>query len=380
MRLLHVIGDSEFGGGARIVLRLAAAAREWGWDVAVLSTNPRMLRELSAAGIESVALDCIRREIRPLHDTVGLLRLARYLRRERYDLVHTHTSKAGFVGRLAASLAGAPRIVHTVHGFAFHEGSRPAALRFYAALERFAARRCHRIVTVSEFHRRWALELGIGRADRVVCIPNGIPEPPPDGGGDRERIRAELGLAPDDAVLVSAGRLAAGKGLEDLLAAAVLLRERGRGAIRLLLPGAGPFAEALRGRIRALDLVGQVVLPGFREDIPALLRAADLAVLPSLREGLSIALLEAMACGLPIVASAIGSNVEVTRGGEAAVLVPVEAPEAIATAVAELLDDAGRRRALGERAREIFRTGYRESVMLERYRRLYAELLPDSAS
>jgi glycosyltransferase involved in cell wall biosynthesis len=363
-RLLHVIGDSQFGGGAKIVLRLAMAGREWGWDVSVLSTNLRLQEELRSAGVESVALDCI----------------WRYLRRERYDLVHTHTSKAGFVGRIAARMAGVPRIVHTVHGFSFHEGARPATVRFYSTLEKIAARFCDRIVTVSEFHRRWALELGIGRRDLIQCIPNGIPDPPVDEGHDRERIRTEFGLDPTDKVLISAGRIAEGKGLEDLLAAVVLLREHGREDIKVLLPGTGPSESAIRERIKALNLGEQVILPGFREDIPALLRASDVAVLPSLREGLSIALLEAMAVALPIVASSIGSNVEVTRQGEAAVLVPVGEPEAIATGVANLLESPDRRRVLGQRAREIFLAEYLESVMLGRYRQLYGEMLKDQWS
>ena len=116
----------------------------------------------------------IRREIRPVWDLGGLAPSAPLPARGPYQIVHTHTSKAGFVGRLAARLAGVPVIVHTAHGFAFHEASPAAPRIVYSALERIASRWCDRIVSVSEFHRAWAIELGMCKPQRIVAIPNGI--------------------------------------------------------------------------------------------------------------------------------------------------------------------------------------------------------------
>ena len=164
VRVLHIIGDSCYGGIAGIILGLGRTARAEGWQVDVLTTNPVVQEAFERQSLGIVNLDVIRREMRPFWDLGGLVRLSRFLRRQRYQIVHTHTSKAGFVGRLAAWLAGVPIVVHTAHGFAIHEQSPAWARIAYSWLERLAARWCHRIVSVSEFHRGWAVQLGICQA------------------------------------------------------------------------------------------------------------------------------------------------------------------------------------------------------------------------
>lgn len=362
VRTLHIVGDSKFGGGSVIILRLMELGLQMGHQVEVLATDDRFCAESEAIGVRCVRLDAIRREIRPIFDWRGTQTLARYLRENRYDLVHTHTSKAGFIGRRAAWMADCPRIVHTVHGFAFHERSNPIVMRLYVALERMAARWCHRLITVSEFHRDWAVRLGIAPPEKIVAIPNGIspervkPLRPP------KEVRRELGIGPDQFVIASIGRLAKGKGLEELVAILPEIRQANPGAV-LLLPGEGDLKFEGEG----------IIAPGFRTDIGDLLNIANLVALPSHREGLSIALLEAMAAGKPIVASDLASNLEAAPG--VALMVPVDNKVQLCKAILELISQPDRALQLGHAAKQRFEERYTEQRMLDQYRDLYQSML-----
>jgi len=373
--MLHVVGDSKYGGGSVVILALARIAKSMGLDVDVLATDPVFRSEARSVGLGVVPLDVIWRPIRPLRDLRGALRLTRFLRQNRYDLVHTHTSKGGFIGRLAAKCAGVPAIVHTVHGFAFHERSHPVALRVFARLEAIAARWCDRIVTVSEFHRDWAVRLHIGRPGQVIAIPNGI-----DPGRVRAvrtggEVRRDLGIPPQDIVILSVGRLATQKGLEYLLRAVRHIEVALHRPFRIVLAGTGPLHDRLASDCRSLGIDRRVQFVGFRDDPGNLLVACDLVVLPSLWEGLSIALLEAMAAGKPIVATTIGSNKEVTRNAEAALLVPPRDPAALANALVTLANDPAMAKRLADNGHRVFLERYTEERMLRQYAQVYSELL-----
>lgn len=377
MKMLHIVGESKFGGGSVIIVELARMARDLGWEVDVLTTDATLTTCLENERVGVINLEAVWRNIRPWRDLRGVWRLYRFLRRNPYTLVHTHTSKGGFVGRLAARMAGIPVIVHTAHGFAFHEQSRPAAVRVYALLERFAAHCCHRIFTVSEFHRRWGLDLGIAGDRKIVAVPNGISPARVAPVVGRESVRAGMGVGPDDFVILSAGRLAPGKGLEDLLEAVATLQP-GAGRLKVWLAGTGPQQAALEQMAVIQGLSDSVTFLGFREDVGDLLAASDLVVLPSLREGLSIALLEAMAAERPVIATNIGSNREVTREGEGALLVPPRSPAALAEAIARVVAEPEYARRLGDSAGRIYRSTYTEAAMLASYTAEYARVMSET--
>ncbi len=374
LKALHIVGNSQYGGIVRIILGLGQIGQASGWQVDVLATDPGVQEALRRGSLGIVDLDVIHREIRPFRDLAGLIRLTRFLRRESYAIVHTHTSKGGFVGRLAAWLAGVPIVVHTMHGFAIHEQSPAWGRISYSALERLAARWCHRIVSVSEFHRGWALELGICSAAQIQAIPNGISPAAPGGYIEPAGLRRQSGAGEGDVLILSPARLAAGKGIEYLIEAAAIL-PRGGPRYRVAIAGDGPVRSRLECLARDRGVSDIVTFLGFRDDVGELLAASDLVVLPSLREGLSISLLEAMAAGKPIIASSIGSHREVASQAEMALLVPPADAAALAEAIQRLARDPGLMDLLGKRARTLFEARYTEDRMLNAYRELYLRLL-----
>lgn len=372
-RLLLVKGSAPFGGDCVLMLELGQAAREHGFDVDILATDPHFQELIRSQGLGLVDLDVIRRAIRPLWDFRGLVRLTRFLSRSPYTIVHTHTTKPGIVGALAARRAGTPAVMHTVHLFPFHEETGRIVTTAYVAAERLAARWCDRIVTVSEHQRDWALRVGVGRPDQIVSIPNGVPIDRAKPRRSRDDVRADLGLG-DAFVILSTGRLAEQKGYEYLIRAAALLRDD-QPAAHVVLAGGGPLRGKLEELVSSLGLEERVRLIGHRSDVGDLLAASDLVVLPSLWEGLSISLLEAMAAGKPIVTTSIGSNREVTNDGEAAVLVPPKDAASLAAAIRLLAADGHRRQELGRLAQQVQRERYSLQRMLDAYMSEYDGLL-----
>jgi lipopolysaccharide/colanic/teichoic acid biosynthesis glycosyltransferase/glycosyltransferase involved in cell wall biosynthesis len=373
VRILHITGDSRFGGVASIILGLGRICKAEGWQVDVLTTDPVFQQAVMHNGLGLINLDVVRRDIRPLWDLRGLFRLRRFLAEHNYTIVQTHTSKGGFVGRLAARLAGVPIIVHTAHGFAFHEGSPPSVRRVYTALERLAAHWCDRIVSVSEFHRDWAVELGICGPSRILAIPNGIEPLEPNAHVSSDDIRRQLGAQPGDLLVLAVTRLAADKGLRYLVEAAAQLPADRR--IHVAIAGEGPEHGRLEQLAADLGLADRVTFVGFRKDVGDLLAACDVVVLPSQREGLSISLLEAMAAGKAIVATSIGSQREVAAKGEMALLVPPADANALRDGILRLAEDPALRDRLAFLARAVYERHYTEERMLESYRQLYLGLL-----
>ncbi len=281
----------------------------------------------------------------------------------------------GFHGVLAARLAGCRRILVTVHGSVRdlrHAGRSWRRWLLVHGAEPFTLRAATHVATVCEYAARRDFIAGAnGRF--VGVIPNGVPMPV-EPWAARERVRAQLGLGDDDVVMIVVGRLTWEKGFR-ALARALRLLGSNPARVVLLVAGDGPDRADIE---RTLHDAGRVMVRflGSRSDVPDLLSAADLFVFPTLHENLSNALLEAMAHGLPVVASAVGGNVEVLRQGGGR-LVPPDHPEALAAAIAPLLADPAERRDLGDIARKVVDNGYSLDAMLtaldSTYRRILGE-------
>jgi glycosyltransferase involved in cell wall biosynthesis len=285
-------------------------------------------------------------------DLRALAFLTAELRRRRPDVVHTHTAKAGALGRIAARAAGVPAVVHTFHGHLLQGYFSPAVTRGVILTERALARTTDRLVAVGEQVRDDLLAAGIGRPDRYAVIPPGVRLPAPP---DPAAARAGLGVAPEVPVVAVVGRLIAVKRSDRMLEVARRLPD-----VTFLVAGEGPLLEQVRR-----DAPANVRLLGWRADVETVYAAADVALLTSDNEGMPVSLVEAALCGTPAVSTDVGSAREVVTGE-----VTAADPDALAAAVRRVLA----RPELGEQARRLARERFGVPAMIEAHRRLYAEL------
>ena len=293
--------------------------------------------------------------LRPHRDIAALVRLRAIVRRFRPDVVHTHTAKAGFVGRAAAITASGarPALVHTFHGHVLEGYFGPAKNRLYRGLERRLARRTDRLVGVSEATVDDLVRLGIAPRELFEVMPLGLDLEPfarLDETAGRE-LRREHGIGPGEVALGFVGRLVAIKRVDLLLRAFARAREQAAASLRLLVVGDGELRPALERVAGELGVAGAVVFLGYRRDLQAVAAATDVAVLSSANEGTPVSLIEAAAAARPAVATRVGGVGDVVTP-ETGILVEPGDEEALAAAIVDLAGDEDRRRRLGEAARE----------------------------
>ena len=315
--------------------------------------------------------------ISPRSDSAALYDIVQLLRRERYDVVHTHSSKAGILGRVAARLAGVPVVVHTMHGPTGLHDLMPRWKRgVFELAERIAGRCTDHMIAVSESGRRHVVELGLVDAARTRTIYSGIDLDRLDGAWDPEPVRRELELDAGAEVVVFVGRLDAAKAPGLLVAAfAEVARQRPRAV--LVMVGDGDLAPALRGQIAELELGDRVRLLGTRHDVPAILRLADVFALSSMYEGVGRALTEAMLLGVPVVAPRIYGIPEVVHHGETGLLYPRGDADAHARAIGEVLADPATARRLGDAGRRLTRRLFDGDAMVRAIEAVYEELVAE---
>ena len=334
-------------------------------EVAALTRLGPLAAELEGAGVPVTLIGK-----RHKADPFALARLVRFMKAKRFDVVQTWIFAANVYGRLAARRAGVPVVVTAEMAVDLWKG------RAQREIDRRLAPWTDRVVgnsrAVVEYYRR----VGVPE-DRLACIYSGIAdeEAPPV---DRAAVRAEFGWPPDAPLALFAGRLAPQKGVADLLAALDLLQHV-RPDLRTLIVGDGPLRGQLEATARAFRLLdgagaGLVKFAGHRDDVPRLLAAADLLVLPSLYEGLPNVVLEAMQFRKPVVATAAPGTTEVVADGSTGLLVPVRTPTALAEAIRTVIGDPELARRLGAAGRSRVEAEFRAEVMVERFADLYEQL------
>jgi glycosyltransferase involved in cell wall biosynthesis len=339
-----------------LLLGQLGALRERGYQVTGVSSPGPEVPTLEAEGITHEAVSMTRR-LTPLQDLRSLLRLYRLMRHRRFTIVHAHTPKPGLLAQVAARLAGVPVVVNTLHGFYFHDHTRPSVRRFYVALEKIAARCSDVILSQNEEDIETAIRERIARPDQIRHLGNGIDlsrfDPARLAPEARRRTREALGIAEDAPVVGFVGRLVAEKGINELFSAARAIRDRVPAA-RFLLVGMLDPEKPDHVTPDAANRVGlgeACVFTGFRQDMPELYGAMDVFVLPSHREGFPRAPMEASAMKVPCVVTDVRGCRQAVTHGRNGFLVPVGDAAALAESVLALLADPDLARRLGEEGR-----------------------------
>lgn len=360
MRILHIIESLEFGGAEKVVISLANSMAGT-HEIAICC-----VKTIGALGPEvdtRIRVSCLNKG--EGNDYLMPFRLARIIRRNAYDVVHTHEWGVFLEGGLAGFLARAPALVHTAHGpytaYPDTPGSRvKISLRHF--LERLISRCFHRIATVSDSIREYIVrEIGIDPRI-VITVHNGIPV-------DDDLPDARSGTG--EVAFIAVGRLAEIKNHQLMLRAFHETLKSGVQA-RLIIVGDGPERERVDDYRRANRLESKVTLLGFRSDVGELLSKASVFILTSRYEGISIALLEAMRAGLPVVATRVGGVPETVHDGETGLLVELDDLPGLVKAMLRLAQSAELRREMGRRGRDFLVEEFSLAAMSARYAKLYS--------
>jgi glycosyltransferase involved in cell wall biosynthesis len=308
--------------------------------------------------IRVFAMPSLVREIHPLKDIKALIKLAIFLKKEKFDIVHCHTSKGGFIGRLAAKLAGAKIIIYSPHGDIFEGYFCKLATDFFILLEKFAARFTDKIINLTKIEIERFLEHGIGTRRQLKQIYNGINIKYYERAMTSNlKKRDEFGLGKDDFVCATVGRLVPVKG-HTYLIKAIQKVVKVIPEAKFLFVGDGEIKSKLSEEIKSLDLQENIFMLGSRNDIATILSCINVFLLPSLNEGFGMVLIEAMAARKPVIATNVGGIPEVVKDGETGILVPLKDPEAFSSAIIKLYNNPELSRRMGQagysRARNLF--------------------------
>ena len=353
---------------------VAGFSRRWEAQGGLEGTESNRLR-LEEAGIPCHLIEPLTREVNPIKDLLALHQLIRLFRQEQPALVHTHTSKAGVLGRLAAWVTGVQNVVHTPHGHVFYGHFGGLTSWVFLQIERVLAKRTSKLIALTEAERDEHLARGVGRADNFAVIPSGI---------DLDRYRSLVGVrgqrpacfaCPPDAIVVgSVGWLTQIKGHQYLIEAIARLKPTFP-RLHLVLIGSGGLRDDLKALAARLGIRESVTFTGEQSDVPECLASMDVFVLPSLNEGMGRALVEAMAAGRPVIASRVGGVPALIQDRRNGLLVPAGDAHALSEALSEFLRRPHWAKELGTAASESVGKRFQAAEMVHAIEAVYEEVL-----
>jgi glycosyltransferase involved in cell wall biosynthesis len=380
-KVVHIITRMDMGGSAQNTLLTALHHDSQHYNVwlfkgstlesAMTKAETKLVEDqLETAkkqGIEIIDVPSLVRRISPTNDVRGLVALFRHIRKIEPHIVHTHTSKAGILGRLAAWLARVPTIIHT-----------RSLSKIFLQMEKLLGRITHHHVALTPEEGKDYLNLGVAKSKNISVIHSGVDlEQFSQGAKQRTRKRKELNIPADSLVIGYVGWLIPIKGVTYLVKAMAEVAEKYPKSLLVLVGKGDDKGEEeikLREQVQSLGLTDKVLFLGWRPDVAEITGCFDIFVLPSLNEGMGRVLVEAMAAGLPIVASRVGGIPDLIKNGENGLLVPPAEASAFGKAISDLLSDKEKRNRMGEAGKKVC-LPYSAEAMVERINTLYAKLL-----
>ncbi len=375
IRVLLAITRLELGGAQRVVLHTARNLDRERFAVA-LAWGPGDLLDdeaMAVPDLEVFPIPSLVRQVAPVSDLRALASLRAAIRSFRPMVVHTHSSKAGILGRLAARLENVPAVIHTVHGFGFTPLQRAPVRMAFRAAEGILARFTDHFVTVSERDRQRGIEMGLFPSGRATVIRAGIDLEKFRAVANGDAARDRLGVPADSPLVAQVGNFKPQKAPLDFVRVAALVRERVPEAWFVMV-GDGPLRAAAEELARSLGVADRMIFCGWWDDVPGLLAATTVSVLTSRHEGLPCSVVESLAAGVPVVATAVDGTVEVVRSGANGLLAPAGDVRALAEGVCTILADTETRERFAAAA-SVGLEAFDHDLMVRQQEELYDDLV-----
>jgi glycosyltransferase involved in cell wall biosynthesis len=382
IKIAQVITRLDWGGSPDIVRIICQYLNSEVYDVRLIIGATRYPGAKTKEFLEkfktkSVIISQLKREINPLNDLLALFRLYFLFRREKFDIVHTHTAKAGALGRMAAYLARQPIIVHTPHGHNFYGYFGKGLSKAIVLIERFLANFTDKIIALTELEKNDFIRFKIAPEHKLSVIYQGLElDRSMRLDEDKIKVKNTLNIESNDFVVGMIGRLEPIKGPGYFVEAAKYVAQRFL-ETKFIIVGEGSLRRVLEKKIEEYGLRNRFTLLGWREDIGAVLSILDILVLPSLNEAVGMVLIEAQAQGIPIVATQVGGIPEIVRNNQTGILVPAGDSKELAKAISYLLADVQKRLQMSEAAKEWVRGRFEAKTMVEKISELYKELIDE---
>lgn len=376
IKVAHIITQMELGGAQENTLYTVTHLDPQVYDCYLITGRGGILDEkaVSALGEKIVFVSSLVRPVNPWNDLVSIFVIYRLCRKEKFDLVHTHSSKAGILGRWAAKLAGVKKIIHTFHGFGFNDFQKPWTRWFFIWAERITAVITDKMITVSSENTKKALDCKIGQPKQYIVIHSGIKvQEYLSLASDNTATRKKIGLAENVPVVGMVACFKPQKAPLDFIRIARLVKIKVP-QVKFILVGDGDLRPDIEALIKKLSLENTVLLLGWRDDVPALIKLMNVCVLTSLWEGLPRIILEAFVSGIPVIATPADGTREVIKDGLTGFLVDFHDLESFAEKITVCLEDPEKSKKIIENAAKLVTGSFNIETMVQEITRLYERL------